>query len=292
MRPRPLAAALPVALAAAALALGTEVGGSSGGDLLGAVREGVLRSTALRGLLHFAVYLPPGYASEPGRRYPVVYFLHGLPAPVGAFRGFRFVPRALERLGLRAIVVAPQGARDGDPDPEYLDWGEGRNWETAIASELPAWVDARYRTIRSRRGRVLVGLSAGGYGAFLLALHHLAAFGAVESWSGYFRPTDPSGETVLDLGSQERDARASAHRLVGDLRGELRRDPTFLAFYVGTRDRRFLGENVELDRELTLAGVPHLFRLYPGGHDQTLWQAHAGDWLALALHHLGRLAGS
>jgi S-formylglutathione hydrolase FrmB len=43
---------------------------------------------------------------------------------------------------------------------EYLDWGTGRNWETAIAHELPRYVDARYRTIRDRRGRAFVGLSA------------------------------------------------------------------------------------------------------------------------------------
>ena len=63
------------------------------------------------------------------------------------------------------------------------DWGPGRNWETAIAKEVPAYVDGRFRTIADRRGRALVGLSAGGYGAVLVALHHLSDFSAVESWS-------------------------------------------------------------------------------------------------------------
>src|SRR5437879_9544974 len=126
------------------------------------------RSAALGGVLRFAVYLPPGYDTST-TRYPVVYFLHGLPASPYAYRGIGFVVTALEQEGLRALVVAPQGARDGDSDPEYLDWGSGRNWETALSTELPRYVDTHYRTIASRRARALVGLSAGGYGAVLLA---------------------------------------------------------------------------------------------------------------------------
>jgi S-formylglutathione hydrolase FrmB len=244
------------------------------------------RSTALRGELRFAVYLPPGYDASSGERYPVVYFLHGLPASPYAYRGMTFVAQALEQSGRDAIVVAPQGARDGDTDPEYLDWGPGRNWETAIARELPRYVDAHYRTIAGRRGRALVGLSAGGYGAVLLALHHLGDFSVVESWSGYFHPTDASGEYSLDLGSPAANAWASAHSLVPLLKRDLRRRPTFFAFYVGSEDRRFRSENERLNRELRRAGVPHVFRIYQGAHEQTVWQAHAREWLGLALDHL------
>src|SRR5439155_12758727 len=97
------------------------------------IREASYRSAALRGPLRYAVYLPPGYGHS-RRRYPVVYFLHGLPAAPYAYRGIGFVVHALEELRSRVIVVAPQAARDGDSDPEYLDWGPGRNWETAIGT--------------------------------------------------------------------------------------------------------------------------------------------------------------
>jgi S-formylglutathione hydrolase FrmB len=261
-----------VALALVTLAVGT--GGS------GQVHEDGYRSVALGATLPFAVYLPPGYATSRAR-YPVIYFLHGLPASPYAYRGIGFISSALGKLRQRAIVVAPQGARDGDSDPEYLDWGPGRNWETAIASELPRYVDAHYRTVRSRRGRALVGLSAGGYGAVLLAVHHLADFSVIESWSGYFRPTDPSGTRVLPHPPSQ-----SAHALVPQLRTDERRRPTFFAFYVGSEDRRFRAENEQLDRELGAAGVPHVFRIYPGAHEQSVWRSHAGQWLALALAHL------
>jgi enterochelin esterase-like enzyme len=66
----------------------------------------------------------------------------------------------------------------------------------------------------------------------------------------------------------------------------IKRHPTFLAFYVGRGDTRFYGENVQLDRELTTAEVPHLFELYPGAHTFALWRAHARVWLSLALNRL------
>ena len=271
--------------AAAAFGVAPTAGSMSRPVQSGMISESSFPSRALGLRLRFAVYLPPGYR-DGTERYPVIYYLHGLPAAGNAFRTFGFVPAALEQHNLRAIVVAPQGARDGDSDPEYLDWGAGRNWESAIARELPAFVDSHYRTIRGREGRALIGLSAGGYGALLLTLHHLSSFAAVESWSGYFHPTDPSGTKPLELGSPHADAKASAHALVTGLRSSVRRYPTFLAFYVGRSDTRFERENEQLNMELTRAGISHTFRIYDGGHSSSLWKREAEPWLALALRHL------
>jgi S-formylglutathione hydrolase FrmB len=252
--------------------------------LQGSLLERSFASKALRGRLAVEIYLPPGYARSTAR-YPVVYFLHGLPASPYAFRGIAPFVRGPDVAGGEAIFVAPQGARDGD-DPEYLDWGPGRNWETAIGSELPRYVDAHFRTIAGRRGRALVGLSAGGYGAVLLALHHLGAYSVMESWSGYFHPTNRHGDAPLDLGSTAANRRASAHSFVSSLRRAFRGRPTFFAFYVGRGDKPFRAENRRLHRELLAARVPHVFELYAGAHEQTLWNSHAVAWLRLALVHL------
>lgn len=242
-------------------------------------------SAAIGERLHFEVYLPPGYATSTAR-YPVLYVLHGLPSSPSAYTAMQFVERALDRLGRRAILVVPQGARAGETDPEYLDHGPGDRWATAIASELPRVVDARFRTIRSRAGRALIGISAGGYGAMQLALHHLGEFSVVESWSGYFHPTDPTGTRTLDLGSQERDVEADVHELLPSVVGTLKSTKTYIAFYVGRGDQRFFAENETLNHELSKDGVPHVFRAYPGGHDQSLWERYAAPWLELALVHL------
>jgi enterochelin esterase-like enzyme len=244
-------------------------------------------SRALARPVPFSVYLPAGYATSK-LRYPVVYFLHGLPASGSAYLGAGWVAQTVAQLGRRAIVVVPQGASDKDTDPEYHDWGPGENWETALGVELPEYVDAHYRTVAKRSGRAIVGVSAGGYGAAIIGAHHPATYSVVEAWSGYFEPTDPTGKTTLDLGSDDANAKANLHRLVPALKAEFARYPTLFAFYVGRSDPTFVPSNVLLDAELTAAGVPHLFRLYAGGHDDALWRSHARPWLSLAL---GRLSG-
>jgi enterochelin esterase-like enzyme len=235
-----------------------------------------IASAALRGTAHARVVLPAGYDDGRARRYPVVYFLHGLPAASDSYRGNAWIADALPRAG-NAILVLPQGARDNDSDAEYLNWGPGRNWETFLARELPRFVDAHFRTLRSRSARAIVGVSAGGYGATIIGFHHPGTFSTIESWSGYFHPTDPTGTRPLD-----RDAGANAHTLVPGLR----RRSQYFAFYVGRADARFRADNVQLDRELSEANAPHLFELYAGGHETSLWRAHAVAWLRLALAHL------
>lgn len=274
-----LAALVVVALAGAAVAAARRSSRTE---------EHAFRSQAIAGALSYRVFLPPGYYDSGDRRYPVVYFLHGLPSGPHGYRGAGFVASALARAGEPALLVSPQGARASEPDPEYLDRGPGRRWETAITRELVREIDARYRTVAARRGRALVGISAGGYGAMLLGLHHLDEYAVVESWSGYFHPTDPSGLRALELGSSAADRRASAHTFVPVLRARLRRHPTLIAFYVGRGDDRFADENEQLDRELRAAQVPHVFREYPGGHEQAVWNAHATGWLELALRRLAQ----
>src|SRR5579863_7373683 len=226
--------------------------------------DSAFASAAIGGRLHFEVYLPQGYDTG-SERYPVLYVLHGLPSTASAYTSLGFVERALDSVGRPAIVVIPQGARAGESDPEYVDRGPGDRWGTAIASELPRVVDARFRTIRSRIGRALIGISAGGYGAMQLALHHLDEFSVVESWSGYFHPTDPTGTKTLDLGSAARNAQADVHLVLPTVRKKLRATQTFIAFYSGRSDWRFFDENETLNQELSEAGVAHVFRAYRGG---------------------------
>ena len=183
----------------------------------------------------------------------------------------------------------PQGVRDGDNDPGVPRLAApGRNWETALARELPQVVDARYRRSPTRRGRALIGVSAGGYGAMLLGLHDLGTFGR-----------DRVVERLLPSDRPHRLARArpplrrpatrtpARTRRLPRLRRAVRlRNRPSSASTSARRTHRFRAENVQLHRELGAARVPHVFRVYPGGHGQRLWAAQARTWLALALAHL------
>jgi enterochelin esterase-like enzyme len=265
-----------IVLAGALLAAATAAAGPDRSR----VQDDHFQSFALDGLLHFEVYLPADYATTT-RRYPVVYFLHGLPSGATAYQGVGFVEQALDQIGRPAILVAPQGARWNEPDPEYVDHHPGDEWETAIARELPVIVDSLYRTLPTRAGRAIVGVSAGGFGAMHIGLAHLGTFAVVQSWSGYFHPTDPTGTKAIDLGPDN-----DVHRQLLATRARLLHLHTTIAFYVGDGDSRFLTENQQLNLELSRSRVPHVFRVYSGGHEQRLWQRYATAWLSMAVAHL------
>ena len=137
------------------------------------------------------VYLPPGYAAHPTQRYPVMYLLHGFPGRPGAF--LQTVQMGVVEDALVAkhrirpfILVMPFGSTGTFTDKEWANGiGRGQSWETFVARDLVRSVDRRYRTIPSGSGRVLAGLSEGGYGALNIGLHHPSEFGVLESWSGY-----------------------------------------------------------------------------------------------------------
>jgi S-formylglutathione hydrolase FrmB len=147
-------------------------------------------------------------------------------------------------------------------------------------------VDNRLHTIGSRAGRLLVGISAGGYGATLIALHNPSVYSVVESWSGYFHATNPTGTVALELGSPEADDWANAHKLIPIVSRFLSgyRTPTYFAFYVGSNDALFRSENEEFYAELKHAGIRRVtFRLYDGDHNWSLWGVHAAAWIGKGL---------
>ena len=242
------------------------------------------QAPSLSGTLPTLVSLPAGY-SQSSAASPVIYFLHGLPAGPTEYEANTFVASELAVAGRRAIIVQPQGARSDNSDREYLDWDAGENWPQAIAHDLVRCIDKRFRTVRSRLGRALIGLSAGGYGAFNIGLRNLDTFGALESWSGYFAATTPDGSHILNLGSAQANGDATVPSGTNVTRW-LKSWPTLLAFYVGAQDGRFLIMNKQYDAALTKSGAAHTFRVYPGGHSGALWRTQAPLWLGMALDAL------
>jgi S-formylglutathione hydrolase FrmB len=132
------------------------------------------------------VYLPPGF--EPPARYPVVYLLHGMPgSPSEYLDGTQLATFADEGISSGAlrpfIAVLPAAGTNRGYNGEWAG-----PWERELVHRVVPWIDASLPTIASRGGRVIAGLSAGGYGAADIGIRHPQVFGAIESWSGYFRP--------------------------------------------------------------------------------------------------------
>lgn len=139
------------------------------------------------------VYLPPQYDQEPGRRFPVVYLLHGFkaknqlwtkPAAPGQGLNLEDMVDGLIRQGRiqPLIIVMPDGS-NGYGGSFYVNSPVTGNWEDFISQDLVAHIDRAYRTIPLAQARGLAGHSMGGYGAFLIGMRHPEIFGAVYALS-------------------------------------------------------------------------------------------------------------
>ena len=175
------------------------------------------------------VLLPADYATG-HRAYKVLYLLHGHGG--GADDWWQKADTnhtPLEGIvgNLPLILVMPDGGYDG----WYSDWYgvdvDGHNgpdgnhapaWETFHIDELIPFVDSEYRTIRARSGRLIAGLSMGGFGSTSYAARHPDLFVAAGSFSGAVdtRLFDPVEPVVQPLASNLPDRKPPDNCVWGD----------------------------------------------------------------------------
>jgi enterochelin esterase-like enzyme len=119
------------------------------------------------------VYLPPCYPSAIGRRFPVVYLLHGGTADETQWPDVGITTAADELLAAGQappmIIVMPDGGPDM-PDSLAKD----------LVDRLVPWTDRTFRTIAEPSGRAVGGISLGGRIALEAAADHPRLFAAVE----------------------------------------------------------------------------------------------------------------
>jgi enterochelin esterase-like enzyme len=138
-----------------------------------------------------SVYLPPQYASQPSRRFPVIYLLHGFAADHRAF-----IAGAYQDLNVRVsmdsliaagkaqpmIVVTPN-ARNRFDGSFYANSLTTGRWEDFVTRDLVPYIDRRYRTLARRTSRGIAGHSMGGYGALNVGMRNPRVFSAVYALS-------------------------------------------------------------------------------------------------------------
>ena len=163
------------------------------------------------------VYLPPSYAREPARRYPVLYYLHGYTATAEAYVKSLALPDSIDRAiasGAREMIVVLPDAFTKYSGSMYSNSPTIGDWETFIARDLPAFIDKRYRTIATRDGRGLAGHSMGGYGTMRVGMKQPTAFVALYAMSSCCLMNDPSAGRGAGPGRGAGDGRDA-----GDGRG-------------------------------------------------------------------------
>lgn len=176
----------------------------------GTVVTDTLWSQSLGTRKSVVIYLPPSYASQSDRRYPVAYYLHGLAGRETDWTAHGHIDTVLDSLiagGMREMIIVMP---DGD-DGWYTTWNSladqaacRRNpprresaetycvawphYDDYIVRDVVTFTDGKYRTIASRAHRAIAGLSMGGYGAMALSIGYPEVFGAAASHSGVISP--------------------------------------------------------------------------------------------------------
>lgn len=214
--------------------------------------HGTVFSKSMNREIGYHVFLPPSYAKNSEKEYPVVYYLHGAGGSEASAKAFVWAVRGAIRAGKigDVIYVFPNGGtRSG-----YRDWPDGKvKAETWIIKELIPHIDRTYRTISSREGRALTGWSMGGGGSLRFAMKYPEKFCAAATMAAALTtrvPSDPADTAPAHL---EKNLQA--------IRGR-----TGLWMAVGEEDFLYKG-NVAFSERLKDLKVEHTFHTVPGvGH--------------------------
>lgn len=251
-------------------------------------------SKILQRPVRYCVMLPPSYETEPNKKYPVLYFLHGLgqneqALMLGGGWGLIEDLRQHNKIG-DFLIVAPEGRatffiNSADGHERYSDF---------FLTESIPYVESHFRVMRNRKSRGITGLSMGGYGALRFAFAHPELFGSVSVQSAALVTESPK-QIDADLQSAGRLA-----RLFGGIYGNPinvahwnRNSPFVLArqnraqlktqaIYIncGQQDDFGFEEGAsKLHQELVAEGIRHEFHLYPGGHTPDYFLSHLGETL-------------
>ncbi len=168
-------------------------------ELAGRLDEHVFDAPALRGNRlgdpserPLWVYVPPGYDTEPGRRYPSVYVIQGYTGHLAMWRNrtpYRqpFIETAdavFARGEAPPAIVVYVDAWTAYGGSQFVDSPGTGNYHTYLCDDVVSFVDARYRTLAAPQHRGIMGKSSGGFGAFITPMLRPDVFGGFASHAG------------------------------------------------------------------------------------------------------------
>jgi len=236
----------------------------------------------------YCVLLPPSFDADKTRRFPILYFLHGLGDNEQTFLhtgGWNLVEDLRDKGRLKDFLIAtPAGEATF-----YINSRDGKvRYEDFLLQEFFPFIEGHYRVRSGRANRAISGISMGGYGALHIAFAHPQLFSSVSAHSAALiekLPTFLSGN-----GGAPAPGRT---RILGGVFG-LPPDPAFwernspltlartaslsglkIYFDSGSEDDfGFDAGALALDKILAARKIPHEFHLYPGRHDWAYFASH------------------
>jgi S-formylglutathione hydrolase FrmB len=226
-------------------------------------------SNSMRKNIKCVVVKPENYKRSKDQ-FPVLYLLHGYGGNYSNW--IKRVP-AIDSLAnvYQVIIVCPDAAFGSWYVDSPVD--SAFRYETFTATELPQFIDANYKTIASKKGRAIAGLSMGGFGAYFLTLRHPQTFGACGSMSGAVDLTyiKNSFDVPKRLGDSITNGQYYIDWSIKNLIEKY--DPKdSIAFILdcGNKDFIFLMTK-NLHEKMTSLKIPHDYIERPGVHEWRYW---------------------
>ena len=243
-------------------------------------------------IVSYDILLPADYLSNPGRRYPVVYLLHGYGDNQSSWNGqymqgesrITYIENHSDLEPM--IYVCPNGFKT-----YYCNFYDGSyNYMDMFVNELVPHIDATYRTLADREHRALIGYSMGGFGAMVLPMKHPEVFsvsvplsmsfrtdqqymtesqdGWNNQWGKIFGGVGESGQNRLtDYYKQH----CPLYQFVPENKAALSTVHWFLT--CGDNEEQLLVANDALHQLMMENGYAHEFRVGDGGHSTSYWRA-------------------
>jgi S-formylglutathione hydrolase FrmB len=254
-----------------------------------------VKSKTLLTSVGYCALLPPGYDAHPSKKFPVLYFLHGLGADQSFMvtsGGWNLIADAFEqkRLG-EFVIITPQAGNSF-----YINSKNGfTKYEDFFIREFIPQMEKRFRIVNTRSGRAIGGVSMGGYGALRFAFKYPQMFVAVAAHMPALLEQLPRGAAKTGLSgilgpgfgnpADEVFWKANtpfAYARAANLNG--------LTIYFDCGDHDDFGFDAgtrDLDQLLTTRKVAHTAHIYPGQHDAIFLEQHLIESMAVVSRAFG-----
>ena len=229
----------------------------------------------------YSVYLPDGYEAS-GLRYPVFYLLHGNGQTHTDWSvSGRIQPTTDELIATgripHTIIVMPDAGTTW-----YVDRKE--KMETAFIQELMPDVEATFRTVTARNGRVIGGLSMGGYGSLRFALKYPEKFAAAALLSPAIydpEPPETSGARRVGVfGAASYDGAIWKQLNYPPLLDDYFAKKQLVPMYINSGDDddfMIEADATKLYSLLRAKRHPAELRIVNGAHSWPVWESTIGD---------------
>jgi enterochelin esterase-like enzyme len=240
-----------------------------------------LKSKILNMDRKYAIYLPPDYETSQ-RSYPVLYLLHGSGDDHTGWVVFGEVLNITDKaikdgISTPMIIVMPDA---NTTHKGYFNDAKGEwRYEDFFFQELMPFIEKTYRTKNEKRYRAVAGLSMGGEGTFVYALHHPELFAAACPLSAATGPLtqEDAKKRLMKDNPQVTDSSVSNYynkrnvvALVNSIPEDKKKD---VRWYIDCGDDDFLYEgNCLVHIAMRKKDIPHEFRIRDGAHNWTYWR--------------------